>query len=72
MLSFDHDIRPFFRDNDIKEMKYVFDLSQYNDVKTHAQGIYERLADGSMPCDGAWPAERIAQFRQWMDEGSLP
>jgi hypothetical protein len=22
-----------------------------------------------MPCDGAWPADRIAVFRQWIDAG---
>lgn len=70
MLSFAQDIRPLFRDEDIKEMKYAFDLSRYQDVKTNAQGIYERLADGSMPCDGAWSADQIALFRRWMDEGS--
>lgn len=72
MLSFAQDIRPLFRDDDVKEMKYAFDLSRYQDVKANAQGIYERLADGSMPCDGAWSADQIALFRRWMDEGSAP
>ena len=72
MLSFARDIRPLFRDDDVKEMKYAFDLSRYEDVKSNAQGIYERVADGSMPCDGAWPADRIALFRRWVDEGSAP
>jgi hypothetical protein len=22
-----------------------------------------------MPCDGAWSAEQIAKFKQWLDEG---
>ena len=72
MLSFARDIRPLFRDDDVKEMTYAFDLSRYEDVKSNAQGIYERVADGSMPCDGAWPADRIALFRRWVDEGSAP
>jgi hypothetical protein len=72
VLSFARDIRPLFRDDDVKEMKYAFDLSRYEDVKSNAQGIYERVADGSMPCDGAWPADRIALFRRWVDEGSGP
>jgi hypothetical protein len=72
VLSFARDIRPLFRDDDVKEMKYAFDLSRYEDVKSNAQGIYERVADGSMPCDGAWPADRIALFRRWVDEGSAP
>jgi hypothetical protein len=67
--SFASDIRPLFRDSDIEEMGFAFDLSQYEDVKSNAAGIYDRLADGSMPCDEAWPAERIALFRQWMEAG---
>jgi hypothetical protein len=44
-------------------------LSNYADVRAHAADIYERVADGSMPCDGAWSAEQIAKFKQWLDEG---
>jgi hypothetical protein len=72
MPSFASDIRPLFRDEDVQEMGFAFDLSQYDDVKANADGIYERLADGSMPCDGPWPAERVAVFRQWVDEGYSP
>ncbi|MGQ0601094.1 MAG: hypothetical protein ACT4QE_05285 [Anaerolineales bacterium] len=70
-LSFAQDIRLLFRDKDVDEMKDVasFDLSKHDDVRAHAQDIYERLADGSMPCDGAWSADQIAKFKQWMDEG---
>jgi hypothetical protein len=70
--SFARDIRPLFRDNDVDEMSFAFDLSQYDDVKKNAEGIYDRLMDGSMPCDGAWPDDRIALFRQWVDEGYAP
>jgi hypothetical protein len=72
MPSFARDIRPLFRDSDIKRMQFAFDLSQYEDVKANADGIYARLAEGSMPCDAAWPADRVAQFRQWMDESYPP
>jgi hypothetical protein len=73
-LSFAQDIRPLFRDMDIEVMQDVsgFDLSNYDDVRDRAGDIYERLADGSMPCDGAWPADQIARFRQWMDDGMPP
>jgi hypothetical protein len=73
-LSFAADIRPLFRDTpDVEAMKgFGMDLSAYADVKTHAQAIYERLADGSMPCDGEWPKEQIAKFKQWMDDGMMP
>jgi hypothetical protein len=70
--SFARDIRPLFRDKDVDEMQFAFDLSSYDDVKANAEPIYERLSDGSMPCDGAWPAERLNLFRQWIDEGSAP
>jgi hypothetical protein len=65
-LSFAHDIRAMFRDKDVQEMMDIanFDLSNYADVRAHAADIYERVADGSMPCDGAWSAEQIAKFKQ--------
>ena len=72
MLSFARDIRPLFRDDDVEAMQYVFDLASYEDVKSNAAAIYERLADGSMPCDGGWPAAQIGLFRRWMDEGCPP
>ena len=70
-LSFAADIRPLFRDEpDIAAMKnFGMDLSSYAEVKTHADAIYSRLEDGSMPCDGEWPKEQIAKFKQWMDDG---
>ncbi len=71
-LSFENDIRPLFRDLDVDAMSYVFDLSSYDDVKEHAEAIHQRLADGSMPCDGAWPTEEIEKFKQWNDEGMEP
>jgi hypothetical protein len=27
------------------------------------------LQDGSMPCDGAWPEEKIEAFRLWIETG---
>lgn len=74
VLSFAKDIRPLFRDTpDVETMKGMgLDLSSYEDVKAKAEGIYSRLEDGSMPCDGAWPADRVALFKRWMDEGTAP
>ena len=73
-LSFAVDIRPLFRDSpDIDSMKeYGLDLSSYEDVKAQAGAIYARLEDGSMPCDGAWPAKQMELFKQWMEEGMAP
>ena len=72
MPSFANDIRPLFRQKDVEEMQFAFDLSRYDDVKANGEEIYGRLADGSMPCDGGWPADRVALFRQWVDEGCAP
>lgn len=73
-LSFANDIRPLFRDEpDISAMVSMgLDLSSYDDVKAQSKAIYERLADGTMPCDGPWPNEQIALFKRWMDEGMAP
>lgn len=68
--SFERDIRPLFRSKDVESMSKAFDLSSYEDVRTHADQIYRRLADGTMPCDGAWPPEQVERFRGWIDAGS--
>ena len=71
-VTFAQDIRPLFRDRDVRSMSFAFDLSSYEDVRTNAEEIHERLADGSMPCDGSWPAEQVERFRTWIDNGSPP
>ena len=50
-------------------MKFAFDLGSYDDVKSNADGILARLENGSMPCDGAWPADRVDTFRRWVESG---
>jgi len=69
-ISYEHDIRPLFRDRDINSMSFAFDLSSYDDVRANAEAIYGRLAAGSMPCDGRWPVEDVERFRSWIDSGS--
>ena len=54
-VSFGRDIRPLFRARDIESMIWAFDLTSYDDVKTHADAILKRLSEGDMPCDSAWP-----------------
>jgi hypothetical protein len=73
-LSFAKDIRPLFRDSpDVDTMKdFGLDLSAYADVKAQAENIYNRLLDGSMPCDEPWPKDRIALFKQWIEDGMAP
>jgi hypothetical protein len=67
--SYERDIRPLFRESDRESMVFAFDLWDSDDVCTYAQDILERLTDGSMPCDGEWPAVEIAQFRRWVEDG---
>ena len=68
-IGFEEHIKPLFRERDRKSMKFAFDLWSYDDVSRNAEAIAGRLQDGSMPCDGAWPPERIAAFRRWIESG---
>jgi hypothetical protein len=72
VVSFESDVRPLFRTDDAESMSWAFDLASYEDVKENAEAIYERLADGSMPCDEPWPAERVQVFRDWIEAGMPP
>jgi hypothetical protein len=67
--EFERDIRPLFRDKDVESMSTAFDLSSYVDVRAHADRILATVTDGSMPCDGPWPAERVELFRGWVAAG---
>ena len=67
--SFASDIKPLFREEDKDAMDYIFDLWNYNDVSTHADNILDRLEDGTMPCDSAWPTDQIDLFRRWIAAG---
>jgi len=68
-VSFERDIRPLFREEDIEEMSFAFDLSSYDEVRQYAEEIHTRLADHSMPCDGPWPEADVERFRRWIDAG---
>jgi hypothetical protein len=70
-ISFAADIKHLFRDKDVNAMKRAFDLSKYQDVCDHADNILKALADGRMPCDGAWPAAKVDLFRKWIADGKL-
>ena len=71
-VSFAAHIRPLFRERDRQSMSFAFDLWSHDDARAHASGILQRLQDGSMPCDGAWPAARIEVFRRWAETGTQP
>ena len=69
-VSFERDIKSLFREKDRQSMDFAFDLWDYDDVQDNAQSILARLAAGEMPCDGAWPEERVALFRGWVEAGT--
>jgi hypothetical protein len=69
-VSFATDIKPLFREKDRDSMRRAFDLWSYPDVQSHAAAIAERVKNGSMPCDGAWPPDRVALFERWVEEGT--
>ncbi len=68
-LSFATDIKGLFREHDRDAMSRAFDLWSVEDVRAHATAIMTRVADGSMPCDGAWPPEQVQLFRRWVESG---
>jgi hypothetical protein len=80
VVSYDKDIKPLFRGIDVNHMAAQgLDLSSYDDVKSNAQEIYNRLTTTNqqrlMPpasSGGPWSADKIAKFKQWMDDGYQP
>ena len=57
-VSYEQHIKTLFRHRDRQSMKFAFDLWSYDDVKHNAHAILQRVRNGSMPCDGAWPKRR--------------
>jgi succinate dehydrogenase/fumarate reductase cytochrome b subunit len=73
VLSFAAEIRPLFRDKDIKAMKPMgIDLSSYEDVKKHIRDIYARLSAKGMPCDEPWSDGHLQKLKEWMQSGMAP
>lgn len=68
-LSFEADIKPLFRAGDRDSMQSQFDLWSYDDVSGHAKAILAAVANGSMPCDGAWPKAQVDLLEQWIESG---
>jgi hypothetical protein len=71
-VSFATHIKPLFRERDRQSMERAFDLWSVDDVRTHASHILDRVKDGSMPCDGAWPTEQVDLLQRWVDTGMAP
>jgi hypothetical protein len=62
-------IKPMFREFDRDEMLYVFDLWSHGDVREYAEQIYDRVSDGTMPCDEPWSQDQINTFGTWLEAG---
>jgi hypothetical protein len=69
-ISFEQDIKPLFRERDRESMRSSFDLWSRDDVARNSAAILERLREGTMPCDGAWPDEQIAILQDWVNAGA--
>jgi len=71
-VGFEAHIKALFRERDRQSMSFAFDLWSVDDARAHAAAILERLQNGTMPCDGAWPAEKTEVFRRWTKTGMRP
>ncbi len=71
-VSYEKHIKTLFRHRDRQSMKFAFDLWSYDDVKHNAHAILERVRNGSMPCDGAWPTEKVSTLDRWVSTGMRP
>lgn len=69
-VRFEKHIRPLFRARDRASMRFAFDLWSYDDVRANAEAILDRVRNGTMPCDGAWPPESVETFQRWISGGS--
>jgi hypothetical protein len=80
VTSFKTDIRPLFTDRDIQGMSRAFNLASYEEVKSHASAIYDRIrgiGGAVMPPppprgEGPWPQSRIELFGRWIEDGYPP
>src|SRR5262245_2614143 len=69
--TWENTIKGLFNDADVACMKRRgLDLSSYQDVKAHAQGILDAVSRGFMPPGSPWPASKVATFKQWIDAGA--
>lgn len=79
--GFAKDIRPLFQQIDIDHMQWFCDLTSYDDVKSHASEIVNRLQGIGGPVmppppakggAGPWSAANISLFQSWIDGGYQP
>src|SRR5262249_17587784 len=68
-VGFDAHVKALFRERDRQSMRLAFHRWAYDDVAQEADAILEQVRAGTMPCDGAWPAERVAVLERWVAAG---
>jgi hypothetical protein len=80
LTSYEADIRPLFTQRDIQAMSKAFNLASYDDVKTHAAAIFDRIrgiGGAVMPPppprgEGPWPQlASISSASGWRTAFSL-
>ena len=73
-IGFEEDIKGIFRQDDRDCMLAngfpQFDLFEWPSVRAAARRILQRLEDGDMPPDGPLPADVVARFRHWVEDGA--
>jgi hypothetical protein len=68
--SFEHDIKPLFREGDRSAMLFLFDLWSRDDVARHANRILPAVRAGIMPCDGRWSEQQVDLLARWIEGGT--
>ncbi|TFV37853.1 hypothetical protein [Bradyrhizobium niftali] len=73
-VGYEKDVKPLFSSSQRECMLDRFDLWNYEQTKSKADKIIQRLKNGSMPADDTapWPPERIAIIEGWKTDGLLP
>ena len=74
-ISYAKDIKPMFTALDQDHMlneQGMFDLWDYDEVKSHAAGILGAVKSGRMPPSGEeprWSPEMVKKFEDWINQG---
>ena len=71
-VSFTIHVKSLFRQRDQQSMSFAPGLWSCDDASGHAADTLGRLQEGSMLCDGVWPAGKIEVFKHWTGTGIQP
>ncbi len=70
-LSFERDIKPMFSEEQRMQMKWTFDLWDYDSFRENVAEILKRIETRDVPFEDGLPKERLAILRSWMREGLM-